>query len=149
MEKKEPTEVGAETQNRRASVGKQEFERLAAFRYQMRRFLRFSEECARRQGITPRQHQLLLAVKGFPGRDWATVSELAERLQLRHHSVVGIIDRSVAAGLVLRQRGEKDRRVIEIRLTPRGESTLLAVTLANRQEWVHMRDAWQSMLDLV
>src|SRR3954469_5750750 len=84
-------------------LSKDDFEALARFRFGIRRYLRFSEETVRRHGVTPQQYQLMLALKGFPGRDWAVVRELAERLQLRHHSVVELIDRAQAEGLV--QRG--------------------------------------------
>ena len=70
---------------------KAEFEMLAQFRYQLRRFLRFSEEATQADGVTPLQYQLMLQIKGFPGRDWATVTELAERLQSKHHGVVALI----------------------------------------------------------
>src|ERR1017187_10959937 len=82
---------------------KSEYETLAAFRYALRQFMRFSEAAAREAGITAQQHQALLAVKGFPGRDRVTVGELAERLQLRHHSTVGLVDRLVAGEVVLRR----------------------------------------------
>lgn len=122
------------------TVSKAEYEALAAFRYQLRRFLRFSEGAARSHGLTPQQHQLLLALKGFPARDWATISELAERLQLRHHSVVGEIDRAVAAGLVHRSPHAADRRAVEIRLTPQGETVLASLTQAHRGELRRMRE---------
>src|SRR3954452_22183114 len=85
-----------------APLSKQEFEALAQFRFGIRRYLRFSEEAVRRHGLTPQQYQLLLALKGFPGREWATVRELADRLQLRHHSVVELVDRAQGHGLVER-----------------------------------------------
>lgn len=109
------------------TISKKEYEVLAAFRYRMRQFLRFSEEAARVHGMTPQQHQLLLSIKGFPGREYATITELTERLQLKHHSVVGIIDRSVLAGLVERRQSSEDKRVIEIRLTHHGETRLAAM----------------------
>src|SRR5690242_2772375 len=84
-----------------------DFESIATFRYAVRRFLRISEQAARAEGLTPQQHQLLLAIKGFPGRDSATVSELADRLQMRQHSMVGLIDRTVAQGLVRREQGDR------------------------------------------
>src|SRR5260221_2588954 len=80
---------------------KAQYETLAAFRYALRRFIRFSEKAAEVAGITPQQHQALLAIKGFPGRDRVAVGELAERLQLHHHSTVGLIDRLVAEKLVV------------------------------------------------
>src|SRR5215472_11219207 len=104
------------------TVSKAEFEAIAAFRYAIRKFLRFSEQAARKEGITPQQHQLLLALKGFPGRDAATVTELAERLQMRQHSMVGLVDRSVAQGLVRREPGTVDRRHVFIHLTSAGEA---------------------------
>ncbi|HKT38942.1 MAG TPA: MarR family transcriptional regulator [Ktedonobacterales bacterium] len=116
-----------------------DIETIAAFRYAIRRFLRFSEQAARREHITPQQHQLLLAVKGFPNRDYATVSELAHRLQMRQHSVVGLIDRTVRLGLVRRERGKEDRREVFIYLTDKGESLLDRLTELHRQELTTMR----------
>src|SRR5579872_5953432 len=103
---------------------KSDYETLAAFRYALRRFLRFSEGAAEKAGITAQQHQALLAIKGFPGRDDVTIAELAERLQLRHHSVVGLVDRLAAESLARRLRSETDRRNVLIQLTPRGEKVL-------------------------
>lgn len=118
-----------------------DIEAIAAFRYAIRRFLRFSEQAARREHITPQQHQLLLAIKGFPNRDYATVSELAHRLQMRQHSVVGLIDRTARVGLVRRERGTQDRREVFIYITPDGEALLDRLTELHRQELVTMRDA--------
>ncbi len=105
---------------------------MAEFRYQIRRFLRFSEQAAERAGLEPRQHQLLLAVKGHSGEP--TVGDLAERLQLRHHSVVGLIDRLEERGLVDRSRAETDRRHVRVRLTRKGESVLRKLSLDHRAE---------------
>jgi len=109
-----------------------DYQALAEFRYQIRRFLRFSEQAARRAGLEPAQHQLLLAVKAFAGEP--SVGELAERLQLRHHSVVGLIDRLAECGLVGRSRGEGDRRQVRIRLTAKGEAVLRKLSLEHRAE---------------
>ena len=105
-------------------LGKTQYETLAAFRYALRKFLHFSEAAAQTAGVTPQQHQALLAIKGFPGRDQVTVGELAERLQLRPHSVVGLIDRLAAEKLVARTPSNEDRRQVLIQLTKRGEETL-------------------------
>ena len=121
-----------------------DIEAIAAFRYAIRRFLRFSEQAARREHITPQQHQLLLALKGFPNRDYATVSELAHRLQMRQHSVVGLIDRTARVGLVRRERGTQDRREVFIYITPDGDALLARLTELHRQELVTMRDALSS-----
>ncbi len=118
-----------------------DIEAIAAFRYAIRRFLRFSEQASRREHITPQQHQLLLAIKGFPNRDYATVSELAHRLQMRQHSVVGLIDRTARIGLVRRERGTQDRREVFIYITPEGEALLARLTELHRQELATMRDA--------
>lgn len=120
-------------------VSDADFESIAAFRYAIRRFLRFSEQASRREHITPQQHQLLLAIKGFPNRDYATVSEIAHRLQMRQHSVVGLIDRTVRLGLVRRQRGKEDRREVFIFLTDKGEEALARLTELHRQELETMR----------
>jgi DNA-binding MarR family transcriptional regulator len=103
---------------------KTQYETLAAFRYALRRFIHFSEQAAETVGLTPQQHQAMLAIKGFPGWDCITVGELAERLQLRHHSVVGLIDRMVAENLVERELARDDRRKVLIRLTAVGERKL-------------------------
>ena len=115
-------------------LDKAQYEALAAFRYALRKFLRFSESAAQAAGITPQQHQALLAIKGFPGRDQVTVGELAERLQLRHHSVVGLIDRLVLEKLVARAPSPKDRRRVLIELTRGGEDTLEKLSALHREQ---------------
>ncbi|VTU44870.1 MarR family winged helix-turn-helix transcriptional regulator [Variovorax sp. RA8] len=105
-------------------MSKVDFETLARFRYQLRRFLRFSEEVTRRNGVTPLQYQLMLQIKGFPGREWATVAELAERLQAKHHGVVALISRCEEAGWVRRNVGRGDQRRVEVQLTGEGEERL-------------------------
>src|SRR5580704_6134705 len=95
---------------RSRQILKSQYEALAAFRFALRRFIRFSENAAQAAGITAQQYQALLAIKGFPGRDTITVGELAERLQLRHHSAVGLIDRLAAEKLVVRLPSAEDRR---------------------------------------
>jgi DNA-binding MarR family transcriptional regulator len=124
-----------------APIAKAEYEAIAAFRYAIRRFQRFSEQAARRESITPQQHQLLLAIKGYPGRDYASVSELADRLQMRQHSMVGLIDRTEAQGLVRRRAGEMDRRQVFIYLTAMGEDKLQKLSMQHRRELRTMRDA--------
>jgi len=111
-----------------------DYQALAAFRYALRQFLRFSEEAARKAGVTPQQYLAMIAVRGFPGRDRLTVSELAERLQIRHHSAVGLIDRMVAQGLMVRQPGGADRRQVFVSLTQRGEELLEPLAAAHRDQ---------------
>ncbi len=115
-------------------IDKSQYETLAAFRYALRRFLRFSEGAAEAAGITAQQHQALLAIKGFPARDKITVGELAERLQLRHHSAVGLIDRLVAEKLVAREPSVEDRRQVLIQLTRRGEEVLEKLASVHREQ---------------
>ncbi len=115
-------------------LNKPQYETLAAFRYALRRFIHFSEELAQAEGITAQQYQALLAIKGYPGRDKVTVGELAERLQLRHHSAVGLIDRLVAEKLVVRVRSEEDRRQVLIQLNSRGEEVLQKLASVHREQ---------------
>ena len=118
----------------RKKLSKAQFENLAAFRYGLRQFLRFSEEAAKDAGVTPQQHQALLAIKGFPGRDIVTVSELAERLQLRHHSTVELLDRLVDLKLVVREHSGADRRHAHVHLSSRGEHILDALSSAHEEQ---------------
>jgi DNA-binding MarR family transcriptional regulator len=108
--------------------------RLASFRYQLRQFLRFSEKAAREAGITPQQHQLLLGVAGYTGRRWATISELAEFLQERHNAVVGLVDRALQRGLVLKKEFAPDHRVVRVELTPEGRQILARLAQLHRKE---------------
>lgn len=120
---------------------KAEVEALAEFRYRLRRFLRFSEELTRGHGMTPLQYQLLLQIRGFPGRDWATVGELAERLQAKHHGVVALISRCEAAAWVRRRASPTDRRRVEVTLTPKGSARLDRLARLHRAELASLRDA--------
>ncbi|MCC6403050.1 MAG: MarR family transcriptional regulator [Fimbriimonadaceae bacterium] len=110
--------------NRRVRLDKKEYERLAAFRATLRRFVRRTEERARAVGITPQQQQALLGVMGSPGKDWASVAELADFLQVRHNSAVELVDRCEKAGLMRRVQDESDRRLVHVTLTPKGKSVL-------------------------
>jgi DNA-binding MarR family transcriptional regulator len=117
-----------------AHLSKDDFAALSEFRYQMRRFERFSETAAQSEGITPLQYLLLLHIKGFPGRDWATVGELAERLQAQQHSVVTLVSRCETAGLVQRRPNGDDRRRVEVHLLPAGETVLRRLAAVHRAE---------------
>ena len=101
-----------------------DYEELLGFRTALRRFLAWSEEQARGAGLTPAQHQLLLAIKGHPGASAPTVGELADYLVTKHHSVVELIDRAVDAGVVERRRDADDGRVVLLVLTPLGEEKI-------------------------
>jgi DNA-binding MarR family transcriptional regulator len=121
-----------------AALTKAEYERLAAFRYNLRHFLRFSESAARSAGLTSCQYQALLAIKGFPLGDRLTVGELAEQLQITHHSAVGLVNRLVLHNLVLRDAGIEDRRYVYVKLTTRGAEVLEKLVSAHREELVRL-----------
>jgi DNA-binding MarR family transcriptional regulator len=111
-----------------------DFENLLAFRTSLRRFLHWSQMRARAVGLTPAQHQLLVAIKGHPGSQDPTISELAEYLLLRHHSVVELVDRAAIAGVVARSRDAEDGRLTRVMLTPDGEARLSRLGPAHLDE---------------
>lgn len=117
-----------------SSITQEEYEVLAEFRYTLRRFMSFSENAAKEVGITPQQHQALLAIKGFPGREQITIHELAQRLQIKHHSTVGLVNRLEAENLITRSPGRDDRRKVFISLTEHGLSILKKLSDIHRAE---------------
>jgi DNA-binding MarR family transcriptional regulator len=114
---------------------------FAWFRYNLRKFLRFSEKAARQCGVTPQQHQLMLGVAGYTGRGTATVSELAEFLQERHNSVVGLVERAAQRGLVRKEHDVHDRRFVLVSLTTQGEQILAELTKLHKEEVEAAREA--------
>jgi DNA-binding MarR family transcriptional regulator len=126
----------------RLSMNSLVIRRLAWFRYNLRRFLRFSERATRQHGLTPQQYVLLLGVAGYTGRGWATISELAEFLQERHNAVVGLVQRACSKGLVHKDQGGRDRRFVRVRLTRRGNTAL------NGLATLHLQELQQIQLDL-
>jgi DNA-binding MarR family transcriptional regulator len=116
------------------SLRRADYEALAELRYQIRRFLHFSEQASRKAGLEPQQHQLMLALKGLPPGIRPRVGELAERLQLQHHSTVELANRLAARGYVRRQRAGNDRREVLLSLTPAGEKILRELSLHHRAE---------------
>ena len=115
-------------------ISKKEFEALAGFRFSLREFLQFSEEAARSAGLTPRQHQALLAILAYPGREAVTIGELANQLQIRPQSAVGLVDRLQAQGLVARQTDPADRRQVRVSLRPKGRRLLDRLSAAHKGE---------------
>jgi len=111
-----------------------DYQSLAELRYQIRCFLSFSEQAARAAGLEPRQHQLMLGLKGLPRHVRPTIGELAERLQIQHHSAVELVNRLVAAGYVRRARAGEDRREVLLALNPKGERVLRQLSLHHRAE---------------
>ncbi|MBV9381747.1 MAG: winged helix-turn-helix transcriptional regulator [Streptosporangiaceae bacterium] len=122
-------------------LAQEDYENLLAFRTSLRKFLHWSETRAREAGLTPAQHQLLLAVKGHPGGVPPTVGDLAGYLLLRHHSTVELIDRAESAGLVQRRGDEDDGRVIRIMLTAKGEERLSLLAPAHLNELTRLAPA--------
>ena len=107
---------------------------LAEFRFLLARFLAFSASAAHKAGLAPRQHQALLAIKGYPTGSQVTVGDLAQRLGIRHHSAVGLVDRLVSSGYVSRRTDSEDRRRAILSLTGSGEKALAALSAAHRTE---------------
>ena len=130
-------------------ITKTEYEVLAEFRYTLRRFLRFSENAAEKVGLTPQQHQALLEIMGFPGREKITIGELAERLQIHHHSAVGLVDRLVAEDLIERSPALNDRRQVFISLTGHGLSVLEKLSKAHREELRLIAPQLRSLLERI
>ncbi len=122
---------------------KKQYEALSDFRYQLRRFQHFSETAAKNEGLTPLQYLLLLHVRGFPGRDWATVGELAERLQMQQHGVVALLTRCEENGLILRKKSVIDRRQVEIHLLPLGEVFLGRLAALHEAELQSLQDVFR------
>jgi DNA-binding MarR family transcriptional regulator len=120
------------TRDRRLT--EQDYAELLGFRTALRQFLRWSEEQAKAIGLTPAQHQLLLAIKGHPGEAAPTIGELSDYLVSKHHSVVELIDRAVDGGLVERRRDEGDHRIVHLLLTPLGEERIEELSQLHREE---------------
>src|SRR3954452_9835466 len=111
-----------------------EYQKLEEFRFQIRRFLNFSETAARDSGIEPQQHQALLVLKGTPPGQLTTIGHIADRLMLKHHSAVGLVDRLQSLGLVMRRSNPGDARQVLVHLTPKGERLLHNLSVAHRTE---------------
>ncbi|HUK86195.1 MAG TPA: MarR family winged helix-turn-helix transcriptional regulator [Terriglobales bacterium] len=119
---------------RRSTISSREYQARAEFRYQIRRFLRLSEQEARAAGLEPQQHQMLVALKGLPQGSQPTIGELANRMLIQHHSAVELVDRLAQRGMVKRARRGPDRRRVYLTLTPKGEKVLARLSLRLRGE---------------
>ena len=129
-----------------AALTQRDYEQLLGFRTELRRFLHWSEEQSRAIGLTPAQHQLLLAVRGHAGADGPTVGDVADALLLKHHSAVGLVDRAARAGLVRRQRDPRDHRIVRLRLTADGSRRLARLS---RLHVAELRRLQRSALDVL
>ncbi len=127
-----------------------DYEDLLTLRSGLRRFLRWSEQQAEAEGITPAQHQLLLAIRGHTDERGPTIGEVADYLLLRHHSAVGLVDRADAAGLVVRTRDPEDHRVVRLSLTPEGNERLEALSALHLEELqrlaLRLPSAWRGLM---
>jgi DNA-binding MarR family transcriptional regulator len=131
--------VAARTQ----AIQDEDYRRLLEFRTGLRRFVRWSEEQARSVGLSPAQHQLMLAVRGHPDPRGPTIGEVADYLLLRHHSAVELVDRAEAAGLVRRRSDRDDQRIVRLRLTPRGADKLRRLTAVTLEELARLSPGLQ------
>lgn len=125
------------------------YQQLAEFRYRIRSFVHFSEQAVRSAGIEPQQHQLLLAVKGLPEGTRPTVTALAHRLCLKHHSTVELINRLEQRGAVVRHHSDQDRREVLIELTPHGEEILERLSVLHWQEVQSLAPALSNALETI
>jgi len=126
-----------------AQLAKEDFEALSDFRYQLRRFLRFSEDAVRDEGLTAQQYLLLLHIRGRPGKEWASIGELAECLQAKQHGVVALVNRCETAGLVRRRINPGDRRIVEVHLLAKGERYLTRLAMLHRSELESLRKTFR------
>jgi DNA-binding MarR family transcriptional regulator len=129
----------------RPSLSDSDYRSLAEFRYLLRQFLAFSENAARKVGLEPQKHQALLAIRGFGGN--LTVGELAQKLLIKPHSAVGLVDRLVEAGFVRRSAGMADRRKVTLSLTATAEKLLGSLSEAHRKELTRLASSLRPMLD--
>ena len=127
-----------------------DYEDLLTLRTGLRRIVRWSDQVAEEAGLTPAQHQLLIAIRGHRDRRGPTVGEVADYLLLRHHSAVGLVDRAVAAGLVKRVRDAKDQRVVRLQLTSKGRTRLESLSELHRAELerlsLKLPSAWRGLM---
>jgi DNA-binding MarR family transcriptional regulator len=122
---------------------------LAEFRHALRRFLQFSADAAKAAGLSPQQHQALLAIKGFRDPEHVTIGDLATRMQLRHHSAVGLVDRLEQRRLVQRRAASEDRRRVNIRLTAAGETLIGRLSVVHKEELRQLGPELRRLLDLL
>jgi len=131
----------------RPAIELADYQRLSEFRYLIRRFLEFSQLQAEDAGLTPRQHQALLAIKGYPGGGPVTVGDLAERLRIRHHSAVELVNRLSEGGLVVRDQDKDDHRRVLLRLTERADDCLAELSAAHLDELSRIEPMLRRLLD--
>lgn len=140
---------GKEPGKKPIRLAARDYRALAEFRQALRQFLAFSEEAAGKAGLTPAQHQALLAIKGMPGPEQISVGDLAQWLGVRHHSCVGLVERLVALGLVVKRSDPADRRRVFLGLTARAERKLADLSAVHRDELRRRADALGLLLKAI
>jgi DNA-binding MarR family transcriptional regulator len=141
-----PKSPAASRRRQGSTLSDADYEALAEFRYELRKFLAFSEEAALAMGLTPQQHQTLLAIRGSPGTDSLTIKQIAERLLVRHHTAVGLIDRLVGLDMVVRAPDPADLRRIQVSLTKTGHSALHGLSAIHVAELKNIRPTLRKLL---
>ncbi|MBZ9701467.1 MULTISPECIES: MarR family winged helix-turn-helix transcriptional regulator [unclassified Mesorhizobium] len=133
-------------QKPRPAISQADYQRLSEFRYLIRRFLEFSQLQAEDAGLTSRQHQALLAIKGFPGGGPVAIGDLAERLRIRHHSAVELVNRLCEAGLIVRDQDKDDQRKVLLQLTERADACLADLSAVHLDELSRIEPMLRSVL---
>jgi DNA-binding MarR family transcriptional regulator len=126
-----------------------DYQALSQFRYAIRKFLRFSEFESSKAGLSMQQYQVLLTIRAFPDKEEITITELAEWLQIRHHSAVGLVDRLESRGLLVRKRGRVDKREVCLRLTAKGKRILERLAVMNKQELKRLKPQIKQLASLL
>lgn len=144
-------EVSGEATTSSSATGpsQSDYESLSEFRYLLRRFLEFSQSAARAVGLTAQQHQALLAIKGSPPHQLMVIGDLAERLQIRHHSAAELVNRLSDAGLIVRDHDINDRRRVVVSLTAKAERLLVDLSSAHLDELRRVGPMLENMLSLI
>jgi DNA-binding MarR family transcriptional regulator len=138
--------TGPDSEQGQSRLDDADYEKLAEFRYILRQFLIFSENAAIKAELTAQQHQALLAIRGVASQKAITTGELAERLGIRHHSAVGLVDRLAAKTLVVRRTGQDDRRQVFLELTPAAKTVLAKLSEAHRDELARLAPMLRAVL---
>lgn len=131
---------------KRPVLSKANYEALSNFRCELRRFLAFSETAATAAGLTPQQHQMMLAIKGAPGKESLSIGEIADRLLVRHHTIVELVDRLADLGLVVRKPDPTDKRKIQVALTRAGNAAIGQLSSIHVEELKSIRPTLQMLL---
>ena len=140
------TTTGHVAPDNQAELGDAEYKAIGDFRRALREFLEFSDNAARQAGVTPQQHQALLAIRSYSGYEAMSIGELADCLMIRNHSAVGLVARLVERGLIMREESQEDRRRVLLKLQPRGAALLHEISMMNIGEYGRTADRLSQVL---